>query len=141
MLQGLEVSRAASQTDPGQQQGTQTAGGPGAGRAMRAQLRQQAERSWYHHIPGTHWQDLAGQGTGREAWRVTGGGGRLCRTSDGDATDTRRGGMLRKVGVGGPSGSHQDIHVVRTVGPQKVPREGVGSEWRARGTAWVTFTG
>lgn len=108
---------------------------------MRAQLRQQAERRWCHHIPGTHWQDLAGQGMGREAWRVTGEGGRLCRTSDGDATDTRRGAMLRKVRVGDPSWSHQDIHVVRTAGPQKVPREGVGSEWRARETASATFTG
>lgn len=44
---------------------------------MRAQLRQQAERRWCHHIPGMHWQDLAGQGMGREAWRVTGEGGRL----------------------------------------------------------------
>ena len=40
--------------------------------------------------------------------------------------------MLRKVRVPGPR-SHQDILAVKTVGPQKVPRKGAGSEWRPDG--------
>ena len=91
-----------------------------------------------------HQQDPAGQGMGREAGRVMrGGAGRWEALEDLKWRSQRhtRGVVLRKVRVPGPRRSHQDILVVKTVGPQKVPRKGAGSEWRARGPAWAMLRG